>query len=225
MALVHEGLASHGTAVFAHEQTAGKGQRGRQWTSEPGSNIVLSVLVEVSPIRHLPAFALSAATALACHDLFHQYAKSDTSIKWPNDIYWRDRKAGGILIENAFRGKEWQWAVLGMGLNINQAQFANTLRHPVSLRQVTGKTFDSVTLARELCALLEQRWQELAGGGSASLMHQYENLLYGKGTKVRLRKGPVVFETEVLGVEADGRLKTSREGENPFSVGEVEWVW
>lgn len=225
MALVHEGLASHGTAVFAHEQTSGKGQRGRQWASEPGSNIILSVLINALPIRHLPAFSLSAATALACHELYQRYAISDTTIKWPNDIYWRDRKAGGILIENAYRGKEWQWAVLGIGLNINQTQFPGIQGRPVSLKQITGKSYDALALARELCDLLEQRWQELVRNGNAGIMEKYSQLLLGRGSVVRLRKGETEFETELLGVDPDGRLKTSREEENAFSVGEVEWVW
>jgi BirA family biotin operon repressor/biotin-[acetyl-CoA-carboxylase] ligase len=225
MALVHEGLATHGTAVFAHEQTAGKGQRGKQWSSDPGSNIMLSVLVNPSPIAHLPPFALSVATALACHDLFTRYALYDTFIKWPNDIYWRDRKAGGILIENVYRGKEWQWAILGIGLNINQTQFPEEIRRPVSLMQITGRAFDSVALARELCACLEERWQELRERNEGVMLRAYEDLLLGRDKPIRLRRGSVVFETEILGVLADGRLRTSEGGETFFSAGDVEWVW
>lgn len=244
MALVHEGMASHGTAVFAHTQTAGKGQRGKQWITDPGANIILSVLVDASPIRHLPSFTLSAAAALAARDLFTRYALHDTSIKWPNDIYWRDRKAAGILIENAYRGKEWQWAVIGIGLNVNQVRFPDLPRPPVSLKQITGRTFDAVTLARELCALLEERWQALLREGADPTFTRYQEHLLGMGQHVRLQREGIAFETEVLGVLPDGRLRTNGPGPSPdgapsgaaapapppggehlFSIGEVEWMF
>ncbi len=237
MALVHEGMASHGTAVFAHAQTAGKGQRGKHWTTEPGSNIILSVLVDASPIRHLPAFALSAATALAAFELFTRYAVSETSIKWPNDLYWRDRKAGGILIENAYRGKEWQWAVIGIGINVNQVRFPDLPRPPVSLKQIAGRDFEAVGLAKELCTLLEKRWQALLEEGAEPTMALYQTHLLGRGERVRLRQGSAVFDTDILGVLPDGRLRTSgaaqsgamapHDGaaERLFSAGDVEWVF
>lgn len=219
MGLVHAGMASHGTAIFAHEQTAGKGQRGKQWTTEPGTNIILSVLVDASPIRHLEPFALSAAVALAAFRLFTRYAVHETSIKWPNDIYWRDRKAAGILIENAYRGKDWQWAVIGIGLNVNQVLFPDLPRPPVSLRQITGRTFDTVQLARELCVLLEEEWQALG----SSTMARYQEQLYRLGQPIRLRHSGEIIDTTLLGVLPDGRLHT--DGDRLFSIGDVEWVF
>jgi BirA family biotin operon repressor/biotin-[acetyl-CoA-carboxylase] ligase len=221
MALVHAGMASHGTAVFAHDQTAGKGQRGKQWTAEPGANIILSVLVNASPIRRLEPFTLSAAVALAAFRLFTRYAVHETSIKWPNDIYWRDRKAAGILIENAYRGKEWQWAVIGIGLNVNQVSFPDLPRPPVSLRQITGRTFDTIQLARELCTLLEEEWQALIADGAATLSRYQEQLLH-LHQPIRLRHNGSIIETTPLGVLPDGRLRT---GERNFSIGEVEWMF
>ncbi|MDB5209488.1 MAG: biotin--[acetyl-CoA-carboxylase] ligase, partial [Sediminibacterium sp.] len=93
-------LAAHGAAFFAHHQTAGKGQRGKTWSDEPGSNIALSVIVDCSSFLLTKQFPLSVMVAVACHDLFNKYATGGTFIKWPNDVYWRDRKAAGILIEN-----------------------------------------------------------------------------------------------------------------------------
>src|SRR6202012_5219150 len=101
MGLATAGMAPHGTLVFAHDQWAGKGQRGRSWNSNPGANIVLSAVLEPVVLPLQQAFGLSVAVALACRDFFSSYAGSDvTTIKWPNDLYWNDRKAGGILIEN-----------------------------------------------------------------------------------------------------------------------------
>ncbi|HTI91501.1 MAG TPA: biotin--[acetyl-CoA-carboxylase] ligase [Puia sp.] len=169
MAQASKGRAAHGTLFFAHEQWAGKGQRGRSWTSTPGENIVLSAVLEPLALQPSQAFSLSVCVALACHDLFSRYAgPGSTSIKWPNDLYWNDRKAGGILIENHFQGDRWPLAIAGMGININQVEFSATARNPVSLRQITGRTFQAAELARELGSCLDQRYSALIGTAIAT---------------------------------------------------------
>src|SRR5688572_2022740 len=150
MARVQAGLAQHGAAWFAHEQTAGKGQRNKHWLTNPSENILLSVVLQPFTLTASEQFLLSASVALACCDFYKNYAGEETSIKWPNDLYWRDRKAGGILIENNFRGSEWVFAIAGIGININQTSFDPALPNPVSLKQITGKNFNVIQLAREL---------------------------------------------------------------------------
>ena len=141
MGQVHAGLAKHGEAWFAREQHSGRGQRSKQWVTQPGENIILSTVVEPFLLIQ-QQFALSAAIALACHRFFSKYAGEETKLKWPNDLYWRDRKAGGILVENVLKGQDWKFAIAGMGININQTSFPDHLTYPVSLKQITGKTFD-----------------------------------------------------------------------------------
>src|SRR5437667_2750998 len=147
---VHAGLAQHGMAIFAHNQTAGKGQRGKIWISEKGANINLSVVIKPEALIVSEQFQLSVCAAVAIHHFFSQYAGDSTRIKWPNDMYWQDRKVGGILIENIVgsltagqAGREsavgsWQWAIIGIGININQTSFPPDLHNPVSLKQITG---------------------------------------------------------------------------------------
>ena len=100
MAQVRTGLAKHGDGFFALAQVNGKGQRGKTWITEPGTNIILTLVMQPFPLPLAKQFTFSTAIALAVHDFFSAYAGDETFIKWPNDIYWRDRKAGGILIEN-----------------------------------------------------------------------------------------------------------------------------
>ena len=177
------------------------------------------------------AFSLSACVALACHDLFSRYAGvSATRIKWPNDIYWNDRKAGGILIENNYRGGRWALAIAGMGININQSVFPESTRNPISLKQIAGQSFDVIALARELGDCLDRRYRELeatAGGGVSGaglLIEQYNERLYKRGETVRLKKDNAVFETTVVAVSPHGQLQTRDVLEREFSFGEVEWV-
>jgi BirA family biotin operon repressor/biotin-[acetyl-CoA-carboxylase] ligase len=225
MARALEGTVTHGALVFAHDQLAGKGQRGRSWTSQPGENIILSAVLEPVALSTTAGFSLSVAVALACRDLFSRYAgEAATSIKWPNDLYWNDRKAGGILIENHFKGDRWLLAIAGMGININQREFPPEVRNPVSLRQITGKSHDSLQLARELGAFLDKRYEELVTGGAAHQLRLYNQYLYGRGKEVRLKKDSAVFKTVVQGVAASGELLTKDSLDRQFTFGEVEWL-
>ena len=225
MQLVNNGSGAHGMAVFAHGQTGGKGQYGRKWTGNAGENIALSVIIETKHL-HLPAqFALNASISLAVYDFFSFYAGDETSVKWPNDIYWRDRKAGGILIENQVTGKEWQWAIAGIGLNINQSAFENGLGKAVSLKQITGKQYMPLQLAAELCAYLEKRYRQFLNTDINDVFAAYNKILYKKNESVKLKKENAVFDCIIKGVNNQGQLEILRAGiDETFNAGEVQWV-
>lgn len=223
MTMAKAGTAAHGHAWFAHEQTAGKGQRGKVWTSEPGQNIALSVLLDTSSLAVSAQFHLSMAVSLAVHDFYSHYALDDTKIKWPNDIYWRDRKAGGILIENLIHGNIWQWAVAGIGINVNQTAFDPAVRNPVSLKQITGKSFDAAALAQELCSFLEQRFAQLHDNETAALLEEYNTHLYKRGATVKLHKENVAFDCIIDHVDEQGTLFLSNSLYPCVRFGEVRW--
>jgi BirA family biotin operon repressor/biotin-[acetyl-CoA-carboxylase] ligase len=226
---IHAGLAQHGLAIFTHEQVAGKGQRGKVWTSEKGSNIILSLLLKPQPLQLTQQFQLSACAAIAVHEFFMKYAGDETKIKWPNDLYWQDRKAGGILIESIVGSREsgvgaWEWAIIGIGININQTSFPDDLPNPVSLRQITGKNFDPVELAKELCGVLDKRFTELIEDGFENIYAYYLAHLYKRKATVKFKKGAKVFEAQIEGVSPTGKLITQHAFEEEFDFGEVEWV-
>jgi BirA family biotin operon repressor/biotin-[acetyl-CoA-carboxylase] ligase len=141
-------------------QTNGKGQHGRIWESHRGENLLCTYILELNALKQgknwVPSeqLGLSAAVALGAQAFFMEFAGEETKIKKPNDIYWRDRKAGGILIENLVRGAHWTWTVIGIGLNINQTHFSNEAGNPVSLKQITGKDWDVKTMQKKLAASL-----------------------------------------------------------------------
>lgn len=227
--LVHAGLAQHGTAVFTHEQTAGKGQRQKTWHATAGENILMSLLLRPEGLSIADQPALNAAVALGTYDFFSRYAGDDTSIKWPNDLYWQDRKAVGILVENIISagtegGGAWKWAVAGIGVNINQTNFGDFNRRPVSLRQITGRSYDLITLARELRHCVLKQYDALQKDGTAAILALYNQRLYKLHEKVKLKKDNRVFETEIRGVGADGRLTVFHGIEETFAHGEVEWI-
>ena len=222
MQQAQDGLANHGSAWFAIEQTSGKGQRGKKWATEKGKNIAMSLVLAPGKAKITTQFQLSAVAALACFEFLKHYGGDEMKIKWPNDLFWRDRKAGGILIENKFQGKAWKWAVVGIGININQQVFNKELSNAVSLKQITGKNFDTIALAKELHELVMKKLAE--GRTSGEILQQYNERLYKINELVTLRKNGVKFDTHIKEVSAQGRLITIDAIEREFDFGEVEWV-
>jgi BirA family biotin operon repressor/biotin-[acetyl-CoA-carboxylase] ligase len=223
MGLAHEGMAQHGTAVFAHDQTNGKGQRNRQWVSSEGKNVALTLIIEPVQLINSRIFELSMCIAVGVNRFVKAYIGEDVKIKWPNDIYWRDRKAGGILIENVVQGKDWKYAIAGIGFNINQTDFPGLENKAVSLKQITGKHFEPAVLARELCKSLDEQFNKLIHEPKA-VIDGYHDGLYKLNERVRLKQGSRIFEASVKEVTDLGQLIVEHAVEESFDVGEVEWI-
>jgi BirA family biotin operon repressor/biotin-[acetyl-CoA-carboxylase] ligase len=229
---VHAGLAPHGAAFFAHEQFSGKGQRGRVWKSEKNSSILTSIVFDPRPLSVSNQFQLSACIALSACQFLENYAGDDTKIKWPNDLYWQDRKAGGVLIENIIGGitpdgkpnSGWQWAIAGIGININQAKFQEGLTNPVSLKQITGKEFEPVDMAKDLYAQINKNWKMLTSEGFEKIYANYLDRLYKKDQTVKFKKGSRIFEATIKKVSKEGFLVVQHAMEEEFRTGEVEWM-
>ena len=138
--------------IYAGYQTAGRGQTGNGWESEANKNLLCSILL---PARE-NLFELNVVTAVAVQRLLGE----DFTIKWPNDIYWQDRKIAGILIENAIIGNELKYSIAGIGLNVNQTEWHSGAPNPVSLKQITGKDYDIDELMEHLYAEVQKALNE-----------------------------------------------------------------
>ena len=184
---VHQGLAISGSCYTADFQTNGKAQHGRVWESEKGQNLLSSYVLELKQLKTgkiwTPAdqIGFSAAIALGARAFFASLAGAETKIKKPNDIYYRDRKAGGILIENLVRGKEWTWAVIGIGINVNQGSFSSAAvnrvsSNPISLQEITNKIWDLKQMQQHLSEALTnaiQNWLQLGEAATLNQLEQY----------------------------------------------------
>ena len=224
MAMVQNGSAESGCAVFAKEQTAGRGRRGKAWESIPSKNIVLSIITEMQWLPAQQQFQLSMAAALGCRDFFLNYLKENIKIKWPNDIFINDRKAGGILIENVIRGNLWQWAVIGAGININQENFEREDFKAISLKEITGKDYNIIELSKELHWCILKRIENLSSGEAANFLLEYNENLYCRNEPVKLKKGNVIFETTIKEVTAYGELVTEDAIERRFQLDEIQFA-
>ena len=140
------------TFIRAGYQTAGRGQTGNGWESEEGKNLLCSILLP--PRKNL--FELNVVTAVAVQ----RTLGSGYTIKWPNDIYWQDKKIAGILIENAIIGNELKYSIAGIGLNVNQTEWHSDAPNPVSLKQITGQTYDIETLMQQIYAEIQKALNE-----------------------------------------------------------------
>lgn len=182
MEQIRLGQAISGSCYTTPFQTQGKGQHGRVWESEKGLNLLCTYVLELKQLNPSKNWGpddqkgLSAAVAIAAKSFFGQHAGEETLIKLPNDIYWRDRKAGGILIENILRGTEWTWTVIGIGLNINQTKFSPDAPNPVSLQQITGRKWEITRLQTELSKALTESIQDWIQVGDAVTIEKMKPL-------------------------------------------------
>ena len=123
------------TVVVANYQTAGRGQSGNHWESEAGKNLLMSVMTHPRRIPVHQQYLLSMALACALRDVLSHYTDGIT-IKWPNDIYWHDKKISGTLIETRLKDKEISDCIFGIGINVNQTAFQSDAPNPVSLKNI-----------------------------------------------------------------------------------------
>ena len=166
-----------GTVVVTSVQTNGKGQRGSQWYSQPHKSLTFSVLLKPSFLLPTHAFDLSICVALALSDSLNKL-RSGFKIKWPNDIYFEDKKIAGVLIENQMNRSVYQNAVVGIGLNVNQLHF-DDLSNAISLKQIIGLEFPAEKVMEHICESLEARYLMLRSGYFKDLKNAYMSNLYG----------------------------------------------
>ena len=220
MARIHDGTAKHGQAYLAHAQTSGKGQRGKSWYSEPGQNLSISLVIQPDILPLTQQFLFSAAIALGILDFTKSLEKENWSVKWPNDIYWNDRKAAGILIENVIQGQDWRFAIVGIGLNLNQQSFPPEIPNAVSLAKITGNQHSVVDTAKLLIPFIQNRIEVLRKNSRLILLNLNDNL-YKKDKTVNLKKDNTVLNVRILNINTSGELLTDQ---GAFRLGEVEWI-
>jgi BirA family biotin operon repressor/biotin-[acetyl-CoA-carboxylase] ligase len=219
MARIHAGMASDGLVCLARHQMAGKGQRGKSWLDEPGQNLIMSLVIEPGTLKISQQFLFSTAVALGILDIIRTINNGNWQIKWPNDIYWNDRKAAGILIESVIQGKNWPFAVVGIGMNLNQESFPDEISNAISLKQITNQNYEPVTIARELVIAIQSRISFLRKD-PGKILNEFNQYLYKRNEYLVLKKGNELISTKIIGVNETGELLTDM---GSFIVGEVEF--
>ena len=212
-----------GTVVWTPLQTNGKGQRGKSWLAEDGKSLLLSIVLKPKVNVSMQYFLNKAIALGVCEGV--SSLGVEAKIKWPNDIYVGDKKLAGILIENSLRGSLMQEVVVGVGVNINQEEFAKDLPNPISLKQVLQQTFDIEVVLEEFCYYIEKRYMQFKAGHFEKIDADYHSVLYRCKELHTFQKGNERFEAIILGVDKTGKIKLHHNGDiAAYAMGEVVLV-
>ena len=206
--LCKESKAKEFYTVMADSQTHGKGQRGNTWEAESGKNLLFSIVLYPTSLEANKQFCLSMLAALACHEALDNYIDG-FSIKWPNDIYWKDKKIGGILIENELEGKYIVQTIIGIGLNINQETFYSDAPNPISLKQILGVEVRLEEVLTKVVHGIIGGYRQLENNfdvTSQAISTLYRKHLYRREGLFPYRDAQGEFLAEYQDVELDGHL-------------------
>jgi len=186
--------------VYAGYQTAGRGQTGNSWESEADKNLLCSILLP--PDKDL--YFLNIAVGVAILRVIGE----DFTIKWPNDIYYGDKKVAGILVENAILGNEVKYSIAGIGLNVNQTTFVSDAPNPISLKQITGQEYDIDALMQKVYAMVQETLNE-------DVWEEYKNHLYRRDGFWKYEDQNGIFEARIIDVLPTGEIVLcDRNGQN-----------
>ena len=224
--LLHERHLENFTVVAAETQTEGKGQMGAQWVTEAGKNLTVSVLVKDLLLDIQSIFLLNAATAVSIAQAVGKFGLADTAIKWPNDILSEGKKIGGILIENSIRTSGEIYSVIGIGLNVNQANFSG-LPKASSLAVQAGREFDKNEVLAEILTCLKRNVALLMNGGGETLWKEYHDRLFKKGTPMPFEKDGRQFMAIIRGVSPVGTLQVQLQDDSvaEYHIKEVQLLY
>lgn len=193
------------TVVAADFQTSGRGQRGNSWESDPGKNLLFSTVIFPEFLEARRQFLISQVISLAIKEELDTYA-SDISIKWPNDIYWKEKKICGMLIENDLMGRNISQSIAGIGININQEIFHSSAPNPVSLLQITGEEYDLFEILKNIMLRIQSYYSLLKKGDTTSIACQYEKSLFRREGIHQYKDAIGEFLARIVCVEPEGRL-------------------
>jgi len=198
--------AAEGTVIIADEQTVGRGRVRRTWLS-PRGNIALSIILYPS-IVYLPSLIMLASLAVA-HSI-ESVTGLKAQLKWPNDVLISGRKVCGILIESNVRGGRVDYAIIGIGINVNLglADFPEFSPVATSLSDELGREVPLIELIRCLLVEIERLYLALPSG--ESIYQQWRDRLITLGRKVEVRWGKTMYTGVAESVARDGSLLLRR---------------
>ena len=215
-----------GTVIMAESQYAGRGQQQNRWHSDAGKNLTFSILLKPSFLAISDQFDLTRAISLGVYDALSPLLGKGLKIKWPNDIYYNDMKLGGMLIENAIQGSQIKHSIIGIGLNINQDNFPESVPNAASIKQILQRDYDLRQILSDICSHIEAWYLKLKAGQVDAVRKEYLSRLYWLGQNKRFRCATGDFEGIVKDVLNNGLLvvKNSFETDLMFNFKEIEFL-
>ena len=201
---LRQNQAAEGSIFITNHQTRGKGQRGNSWETKPGENLTFSLVIQPRFLDLSEQFVLNMAISNAIRRCIQEYIPG-LMVKWPNDLVVPGfGKLGGILIENLVGSSGWDYAVVGIGINVNQNQFANPKATSLSL--VTGSSYPLEELFRLLITHVEQAYLALKKGKHAEIKAEYLRHLYLFEQQALFTVGEESLAGKIIGLSESGNL-------------------
>ncbi len=201
-----EAGVEEGAIVLAESQSEGRGRLGRAWVSEAGKNLLFSCLLRPNIEKDqsgLLTFFAAAAVARA----LEQSTALRVECKWPNDLLLNGRKCCGILLEIAFRNRALDFAVLGIGVNVNQREFGTDLRRSAtSLAREAGRAFDRKQLFQQIVKELDAMYSDVKQNQFSRIMMEWNSRCTMYGREVQVNRSGTIISGKAVGLHDDGGL-------------------
>jgi len=216
------------TIILTDEQTSGKGQGDNSWESEPGKNATFSLILFPLFLSPEKQFLLNKSITLGVLDFLCSLSLGQKLfIKWPNDIYAGNRKMGGILIQNTVCGREFESSIAGIGLNLNQINFNTVLPNPVSLMQITGKSYNVEKVVNHIVEAIDKRFLQLRNGSFDTLNTDYQKNLLGINEWKDFNVNNKLIKGKIGGVDDNGFLIVEMKdgAEFSFQHGDINLIF
>jgi len=214
-----------GFVVYTNNQTQGKGQGANLWESEPGKNLTFSILFRPVFLDPSEMFLISKAISLGIIDYLNFLDKCFT-IKWPNDIYYCNKKVGGILIENQLLGNKINYSLVGIGINVNQKKFVSDAPNPISLLKILNKELNLHDSLKEILGQINIWYEMLTDGHYEKINERYFAHLFRNKGYHDFIANKNKFQASIETVDNDGKLNLkSKDGTiKSFYFKEVEFL-
>ena len=214
-----------GTVIMAERQFAGRGQSDNIWESEFGKNLTFSIYLKSSFIAANHQFELNKVISLGIIDTLQPLIGKACKIKWPNDIYYHDKKIGGILIENVTKGYQLKESIVGIGLNVNQKNFNSLENKASSISKILQQDYDLEKLLAQICLNIECRYLQLKADKTGILAHDYLQNLYRINELHFFQLVDEQIKGTIKGVNAQGKLLLETEYDmKELDLREVKFV-
>ncbi|MDB5125979.1 MAG: biotin--[acetyl-CoA-carboxylase] ligase [Mucilaginibacter sp.] len=210
---------------MAETQHAGRGQRENTWHAEPGKNLTFSLLLKPGFLSAQQQFDLTRAISLGVYDALYPLLRDSLKIKWPNDIYYGDKKLGGMLIENILQGSQIKSAIIGIGINVNQVNFPDNATNATSIKNILQRDYELKNILAEICNNIEVYYLHLKAGRIEYIRNMYLNRLYWLNEPRQFKSNGQVFEGRIINVKDNGLLVIDQNGgEQVYNLKEIEFL-
>jgi BirA family biotin operon repressor/biotin-[acetyl-CoA-carboxylase] ligase len=214
-----------GTVIMAETQYAGRGQRENTWHAEPGKNLTFSLLLKPGFLSAQQQFDLTRAVSLGVYDALYPLLRDSLKIKWPNDIYYGDKKLGGMLIENILHGSQIKSAIIGIGLNVNQENFPDNAVNATSIKNILQRDYELKNILAEICNNIEAYYLHLKAGRFEHVRDIYLSRLYWLNEQRQFKSNGQVFDGVIKNVKDNGLLVIDQNGgEQVYNLKEIEFL-